>query len=110
MSARSWVFPATKADSKNSVVSFRLAPLWFRRLAENADKIGVSPGKYAEMLTYEKLTDADTARVLDELGQVRELLQKLVRNLETVCVCLLVDAGKAELEDAEAFVRENLSR
>jgi hypothetical protein len=47
--------------------------------------------------------------LLEELREIVERQERHERNLKTATVALLVDAGKASVDDAEAFVRENLS-
>lgn len=88
-------------------VAFRLEKDILALLNAKADELGVSPGAYARVLVTEALLGQ--SYLLEEL---RELSERQLRNeehLRTATVALLVDAGKANVEEAKAFVRENLS-
>jgi hypothetical protein len=88
-------------------IAFRLEGELLQLLATKAKEFGVSPGAYARgVLTEALLGDS---RLLEELRGVTERQMRLERQLQKATVALLVDAGKAGVEDAEAFVRENLS-
>lgn len=94
-----------KATKKT--IAFRLEPEMLRLLSVRAKDLGVSPGAYARILVTEALL-GDTS-LLEELRELAERQQRYERNLKTATLALLVDAGKASVEDAEAFVRDNLS-
>jgi hypothetical protein len=49
------------------------------------------------------------SRVAQELRELKERQMRLEWLLKKLAVALLVDAGKASVEDAEAFVRQELS-
>lgn len=44
--------------------------------------------------------------VLEELRELKQMVLLLDRRLKIALVAILVDAGKASVEDAEAFVRD----
>jgi hypothetical protein len=88
-------------------IAFRLEPELLKLLSERAKDLGVSPGAYARILVTEGLLGDSS--LLEELREMAERQQRHERNLKTATLALLVDAGKASVEDAEAFVRDNLS-
>jgi hypothetical protein len=92
------------------VTSFRLPNRLDAKLGEAADRVGMSRGTYARLVLIESLTDTDQARMRDELNALREAVQTIQRNLEVAVVALLVDAGKAGPDEAEAFVRQRMAR
>ncbi len=99
-----------KSSEPGSVVSFRLTPTFAKRLADNAGRVGMSTGAYARLLLIEVLSDTQSVRLLDELSTIRKSLGTLQHNLETAVVAILTDAGKAALSEAQAFVREQMTR
>ena len=88
-------------------VAFRLEPEMLSLLSDKAKQLGVSPGCYARLLVIDGLLSDSS--LLEELRDIVERQQRHERHLKTATVALLVDAGKASVEDAEAFVRDNLS-
>lgn len=93
---------------KSTPVNFRLSAPAARRLAAAAARHGLSPGTYARRLVLEGMDDTAGRQALDELAAVREQLARLRADLARVAVALLTDAGKAELDDAEAWARDHL--
>lgn len=96
--------------ASSDVTSFRLPRRLNAKLGEAAELVGMSPGIYARLVLIEWLTDTDQARMRDELNALREAVQTIQRNLEVAVVALLVDAGKAGPDEAEAFVRQRMAR
>ena len=94
--------------SQSKPVGFRLPPAFARKLATEAAKRDLTPGTYARRIVLDALA-GDAARVADELAAARQELARLRADLRRVTVVLLADAGNAELEQAEAWVRENLT-
>ena len=92
-----------------TTVGFRLDAAMLKLLSEAAAQHGLSAGAYARLLVVEGLLDAKQSVLLEELRELRQLLLRLDGHLKTAAVAILVDAGKAGVEDAEAFVRANLS-
>lgn len=88
-------------------IGFRLSAAAAKRLAAAAARRGLTPGTYARRLVLEGLEDDAGRKALDELAVIREQLARLRTDLARVAVALLTDAGKAEVEDAEAWVREH---
>lgn len=88
-------------------IAFRLEPEMLGLLCDRAKRLGISPGSCARLFVIQAILADDS--LLEELRLILSLQQSHERNLKTATVALLVDAGKASVEDAEAFVRENLS-
>jgi hypothetical protein len=95
---------------RGAVLSLRLPASVDAKLAEKAELVGMTRGVYARLLIIEALTDTDGVRLHDEIGTVRRKVELLQRNLEVALTALLVDAGKADLKEAEGFVRERLAK
>lgn len=95
---------------KTTVISFRLSPGVARGLAEAAGRMGIAPATYARLLVIEALSDADRVRLFDEMAAIRRGVMTAIRNIETTALALLVDGGKADPEEAAAFVRDHLHR
>lgn len=95
---------------KSTVINFRLSPALTRVLSESAGEARLSPGAYARLLVIDALSDADRVRLFDEISAIRRGVTTAIKNLETAAVAILVDGGKAEPEEAEAFVREKFHR
>jgi metal-responsive CopG/Arc/MetJ family transcriptional regulator len=92
-----------------TTVGVRLKPGQLRRLDQEADKRGVSRSECLRQITEEGLNDEKSRLLLEEVRELRQLVQLLDRRWKIGLVALLADAGKASVEDAEAFVRDNLS-
>lgn len=95
---------------RGAVLSLRLPASVDAKLTEKAELVGMTRGVYARLLIIEALTDTERVRLHDEIGSVRLKLELLQRNLEVSVTALLVDAGKADLKEAEGFVRERLTK
>ncbi len=95
---------------KSTVISFRLSPSVAKSLLDAAGAMNIAPATYARLLVIEALSDADRVRLFDEVQAIRRGVTAAIQNLETAAVAILVDGGKAEPEEARAFVRENLQR
>lgn len=88
-------------------VAFRLEKEIFTLLTVKANELGVSPGAYARMLVTEGLLGQ--SYLMDEIRELSERQLQHEKHFRTATVALLVDAGKANVEEAQAFVREQLS-
>jgi hypothetical protein len=88
-----------------TTVGVRLKPAQLKRLDQEADKRGVSRSVCLRQLTEEGLNDEKTRLLLEEVRELRQLVQLNDRRWKVALVAILVDAGKASVEDAEAFVR-----
>lgn len=92
-----------------TTVGVRLKPVLLKRLDEEAEKRGVTRSECLRQMTEESLNDENVKLLLEELRELRQLVQLLGERWKIGLVALLADAGKASVEEAEAFVRENLS-
>ena len=92
-----------------TTVGVRLKPVLLKRLEEETEKRGVTRSECLRQITEESLNDENVKLLLEELRELRQLVQLLDGRWKIGLVALLADAGKASVEDAEAFVRENLS-
>lgn len=90
-------------------IGFRLPPAAARKLAAEAALRGLTPGTYARQTVLAALADDATARLLAELAAARAELARLRADLGRATVALLTDAGKAELDQAQEWVRDNLT-
>jgi glucokinase len=89
-------------------IGFRLPPALARKLAAEAARRDLTPGTFARRVVLDALAD-DAGRVADELALLRADLARLRAELRRATVALLADAGKADIEEAEAWVRDNLA-
>jgi hypothetical protein len=96
-----------KRKEPKETVAFRLDKELLTLLNAKAKELEVSPSICARILLTEALLGESYLR--EELREIEERQLRHERHLKTATVALLVDAGKASVEDAEAFVRENLS-
>jgi metal-responsive CopG/Arc/MetJ family transcriptional regulator len=92
-----------------TTVGVRLKSAQLKRLDQEADKRGVSRSECLRQITEEGLNDEKTRLLLEEVRELRQLVHLLDRRWKIGLVAILADAGKASPEDAEAFVRNNLS-
>ena len=92
-----------------TTVGVRLKPVLLKRLDEEAEKRGVTRSECLRQITEESLNDEKVTLLLEEVRELRQLVQLLDGRWKIGLVALLADAGKASVEEAEAFVRENLS-
>jgi hypothetical protein len=92
---------------RSKTIAFRVPEEHFKILTQKAKEFGISPGAYARCILIDALLSEST--LLEELREQTERQMRLERHLKLATVALLVDAGKAGVEDAEAFVRDNLS-
>ena len=88
-------------------IGFRLPPAVARKLATEAARRDLTAGTYARRIVLDALAD-DAGRVADELAAARRELARLRADLGRAVVALLTDAGKAEVAEAEAWVRDHL--
>ncbi len=92
-----------------TTVGVRLKPLLLKRLDEEAEKRGVTRSECLRQITEESLNDENVKLVLEEVRELRQLIRLHDEHWKIGLVALLVDAGKASPEEAQAFVREDLS-
>src|SRR5689334_11746842 len=90
---------------------FRLDPSIAKKLETEAEKRGLTAGRYARLLVVDALSEGDTDEdpVHEEIRALRDEVQALKENLQTATVAIL--ATSSELEEAEVrkWAEENLS-
>jgi hypothetical protein len=88
-------------------ISFRLEDETLDLLKAKASEYECSPSICARIL----LTDAllGQSYLLTEVRELSERQREHEKHFKTATIALLVDAGKANVEEAKAFVRENLA-
>jgi hypothetical protein len=101
---------------KSQHLTFRLpaADAWL--LAARARTAGLSSGSLARLLVVQALADTHTAELVEEvtrqrreLAELREEFRQWRRVFALAVEALLVDAGKAEPDEAAEWVRDNLA-
>lgn len=90
-------------------IGFRLPPAAARALAAEAVRRGLTPGTFARRAVLAALADDASPRLFTELAAARAELARLRADLARLAVALLTDAGKAELDQAQEWVRDNLT-
>jgi hypothetical protein len=96
--------PATPTET----VSFRLDSYYLERLGERARQRGMSPGACARLLVVAALEGVGQEGIGDEVAALREGLARFYGNFATAVYTLLIEAGRADEAQAEAFVRDYL--
>lgn len=92
-----------------TTVGVRLKPPLLKRLDDEAKRRSVTRSECLRQITEEGLNDEKARLLLEEVRELRQLLLLLDKRWKIGLVAILADAGKASVEDAEAFVRDNLS-
>lgn len=92
-----------------TTVGVRLKPLLLKRLDDEAKTRSVTRSECLRQITEEGLNDEKVRLLLQEVRELRQLVLLLDSRWKIGLVAILADAGKASVEDAEAFVRDNLS-
>jgi metal-responsive CopG/Arc/MetJ family transcriptional regulator len=90
-------------------VGVRLKPPLLKRLDDEAKTRSVTRSECLRQITEEGLNDEKVRLLLQEVRELRQLVLLLDSRWKIGLVAILADAGKASVEDAEAFVRDNLS-
>jgi metal-responsive CopG/Arc/MetJ family transcriptional regulator len=92
-----------------TTVGTRLEPPLLKLLDGAAKNRSVTRSECMRQLIEERLNDEQMRLLLQEVRELRQLVLLLDRRWKIGLVAILADAGKASVEDAEAFVRDNLS-
>jgi hypothetical protein len=103
-------------SDKSTHLTFRLPAADARLLAGRARALGLSSGMLARLLVLQSLTDSHTAELAEEVARqrvelagLREEFRAWRHRFALAVEALLVDAGKAEPDEAAAWVREALA-
>jgi hypothetical protein len=117
---------ARSMKSKKNTIAFRVSDEEKAILGGEAEKLGLGPNTHArnlcigalynewERLFFEAIREVNQLLVqlvtdLQEVREVKQLILRLINNLKIITVALLADAGKATLQQAQEFVRGELS-
>jgi metal-responsive CopG/Arc/MetJ family transcriptional regulator len=92
-----------------TTVGVRLKPPLLKRLDDEAKNRSVTRSECLRQITEEGLNDEKARLLLEEVRDLRQFLLLFDKRWKIGLVAILADAGKASVEDAEAFVRDNLS-
>ena len=95
--------------AQSKPIGFRLPPAAARKLAAAAAERNLTAGTYARRIVLDALADDTPARLLAEVAAARGEVARLRADLGRATVALLSDAGRAEADEAEAWVRDNLT-
>lgn len=90
-------------EEETETVSFRLDPLFHKRLSEAAFLRRMSAGEYARSIVLDVLSDAREDIFKEEIARIREDIAVSVE-------AMLAFAGTIEQEKAHAWVNKNLRR
>jgi hypothetical protein len=100
---------SSKSGAKR-MIAFRLEPDAVAKLAELAKARGETVGIAAKRMLVESLGAKDVGQgigaIRADLDAVRESLAEFRRAMAQSVVGILVDAGKAEIKEAKAFVHK----
>lgn len=93
-------------------ISLRLPVALVQELERRGGPEHCSAGEIARRYVHERLSEGNRADVADRIADVEQRIQSRLDSLEAKLlqsvVTLLVDAGKASVEEAEQWVDENL--
>jgi hypothetical protein len=78
-------------------------------LNAEAKQRGLSQSALGRDLIRQGLRNEHERLLVEEVRELKQLVLQLQRQLRRATVAILVDGGKADVEGAEAFVREDLS-
>jgi|CXWL01.1.fsa_nt_gi hypothetical protein len=88
----------------SKTISYRLPQPFLKELFERAAINDESPGTWTRRI----IIDALSNRSEEELSEIRRAIDELRQDLSLVAKALLVRAGKAEIKEADEWVRKNL--
>src|SRR5262245_35258654 len=98
-----------KKNEGTTPIGFRLATSFAKRLADDAANRHMSRHELARQLVIEGLLIHDEmVSIREELTSIRRDIGQLRSALARSVVALLADAGNAEADEAEDWVRQNL--
>jgi hypothetical protein len=88
---------------------FRLDPAIAKKLETEAEKRGLTAGRYARLLVIDALSESDDEnRVPEQLEALRDEVQTLKENLVTATIAILQTAAELPEEEVRKWVDENL--
>ena len=92
-----------------TTVGVRVPPDLLKWLDEQAEKRSVTRCECMRQIAQEARNDEKHRLLMERVENIEQFLRLMDQHWKIGLVALLVDAGKASPEDAEAFVRESLS-
>lgn len=92
-----------------TTVGVRLPPALRKQLDQEAVRRGVTRSECVRQLTEDALNDHKHKLLMERVENIEQFLRLMDERWKIGLVALLVDAGKASPEEAQAFVREDLS-
>lgn len=95
-------------NDPTQTISFRMPTAYAKQLAERGAKQNLSAGEQARRLVLEVLSDAAGEQTREDVAALREAVEKVREDLATATAALLVNAGKATVQDAQDWARKNL--
>jgi len=93
---------------KTAPISFRLPASMKKLLADKGAEYGLSPGEFARRIVLESLKDDFDTKLLAELARIFREVQAGRDDLATVAKVLMVIVGNQTVDDAEAWINDNL--
>jgi hypothetical protein len=88
---------------------FRLDSTLAKKLEAEAEKRGLTPGRYARLLVIDALTDRGDEEALSlELRALRDEVEALKDNLTTATIAILQTATHLPEEEVRKWADENL--
>jgi hypothetical protein len=97
--------------AKDKTISFRLGGAGLQRLETKATELGISVGECARRLVVDGLQANPTEHISDEIEsghqQIMGELKKMDANLRISTLAILIEAGDAEMDEAEKFLQDN---
>jgi hypothetical protein len=92
-----------------TTVGVRLEPIRLKWLDEEAERRSVTRSECLRQLMEEARLDEKHRLLMERVENIEQFLRLMDQRWKIGLVALLVDAGKASPEEAQAFVREDLS-
>lgn len=95
-------------NEPTQTISFRLPSALVKQLAERGATQNFSLGECARRIVLDALSDSTNEQTREDLAELREGLERLREDLATATAALLVNAGKVDQTEAEAWARQSL--
>lgn len=95
-------------NEPTQTISFRLPSALVKQLTERGATQNLSLGECARRIVLDALSDSANEQTREDLAEIREGLERVREDLATATAALLVNAGKAEQAEAEAWVKQAL--
>lgn len=94
-----------KRATSSPTVGFRLSAAVHAKLLQQAGNHGASPGEFARELVTDALNSESRLEKLEQsVADIRDSIEALRLSMERSVGAILLHAGKANAEEARAFV------